>query len=157
MRSFCDFFLAEFTRAWKCECLFWNEAERLESALQRIIIIIKIIAIYYYYYYYYERLQRIILINSVCAAWPHLLLPMTPLALEETLPLPLPELIRLPALKLDFFLLIFLLKKINVERIYISWTMRKWCHLNKSGSILGRVFSICLFLLVSASLSLYNK
>ena len=97
MRSFCDFFLAEFTRAWKCECLFWNEAERLESALQRII-----------------------LINSVCAAWPHLLLPMTPLALEETLPLPLPELTRLPALKLDFFLLIFLLTKINVERINSS-------------------------------------
>ena len=33
-RSVWDFFLAEFNRAWKWECLFWNEAEILESVLQ---------------------------------------------------------------------------------------------------------------------------
>ena len=34
MRSHWDFFLAEFNRAWKWECLFWNEAEILESVLK---------------------------------------------------------------------------------------------------------------------------
>ena len=67
MRSLWDFFLAEFNRAWKWECLFWKEAEILESVL---------------------KIKKIAGDHEDLNIYLLLLLPMASFALEEMLPLP---------------------------------------------------------------------